>query len=223
MDKEKKYFTTKVRPDTNDYVVYLHRNPISNQVFYVGIGNLQRSKHFGSRSPRWKAYVNKYGNPIVEIYKDKLFEYEATYLESFLIKTFGIKGFHEWGILVNLSHGGWQANRGVKHSQETREKLSKSHTGKVLTEKHRLNIVKALINRKATGFKYTPSKETRKKMSAAKKGVIPASARKVINEKTGEIFPSGAAAAISCGYNVNYFVSCVNGHTPVNKTGFRLL
>jgi len=222
MEQKHKYFTTKMRGDKNDYVVYIHRNPNTEQIFYVGIGDEKRSRHMGSRSPRWKAYVNKYGKPIVEVYKSHLFEHEATYLEAHLIKLFGMRGIHANGMLVNLSTGGYHCGKGVTHSYETRMKQSLAKKGKPISEEHKRNISLATKGEKSHRTGKKASDETRRKQSLAKKGKIPPSAKKVINEKTGEIFPSGAAAARFAGYNINHFVGCLRGYLP-NKTSYKYL
>lgn len=88
-----------------DKVVYLHRRKSDNKVFYVGIGVKTRPYDFKSRSRFWFNYVNKYGEPNVEIVKDNLTKRDASKLEIELIRKYGrrIKGK---GGLVNISKGG---------------------------------------------------------------------------------------------------------------------
>lgn len=113
-----------------EYVVYLHLNPSTLEVFYVGVGTAKRPYQTLSRNKFWKSYVKKYGNPIVEIYMDGLRKEDAFDREIELIHLFGRRGFEENGQLVNISTGGagirghvaW--NKGKTMSDEMRRKRS---------------------------------------------------------------------------------------------------
>jgi len=84
--------------------VYLHRNPKTKEVFYVGIGVETRAKDFSKRSIFWSNYKNKYGVE-VDIIKKGLSSSKAQSLEVKLIKKYGRRDLGT-GSLVNLSHGG---------------------------------------------------------------------------------------------------------------------
>ena len=84
--------------------VYLHRNPKTQEVFYVGIGVETRAKDFSKRSIFWSNYKNKYGVE-VDIIKKGLSSSKAQSLEVKLIKKYGRRDLGT-GSLVNLSHGG---------------------------------------------------------------------------------------------------------------------
>ena len=84
--------------------VYLHRNPKTQEVFYVGIGVETRAKDFSKRSIFWSNYKNKYGVE-VDIIKKGLTSKEAQSIEVELIKKYGRRDLGT-GSLVNLSHGG---------------------------------------------------------------------------------------------------------------------
>lgn len=84
--------------------VYLHRNPKTKEVFYVGIGVETRAKDFSKRSIFWSNYKNKYGVE-VDIIKKGLSSSKAQSLEVELIKKYGRRDLGT-GSLVNLSHGG---------------------------------------------------------------------------------------------------------------------
>jgi hypothetical protein len=84
--------------------VYLHRNPKTKEVFYVGIGNEDRAVQFSKRSTFWSNYKNKYGVE-VDIVKKGLSSSEAQSIEVELIKKYGRRDLRT-GSLVNLSHGG---------------------------------------------------------------------------------------------------------------------
>jgi len=205
-----------------NYVVYLHRNPITNIVFYVGIGNSDRPYNFRSRSPRWKNYVNKYGNPIIEIYKTNLLPHEAFQIEIYLINLLGRRGEEEYGQLLNHSIGGDCGSRGMKTSIETRKKQSLAKKGKQFSQEHLQKKHKFKPGKDHIRYGIKTSDETKLKQSLAKKGKITAIAKKVINTETGEVFPSGASAARNAGYEINYFVMCLRGKSP-NKTSYKLL
>ncbi len=64
---------------------------------------------------------------------------------------------------LNPNYGRTPWNKGIPHSEKTRSKMSKSHKGLLLSEKHKKAIGKSNTN---------PSKETRSKMSKAQKGKI---------------------------------------------------
>ena len=70
------------------------------------------------------------------------------------------------GIYNIKNRGKW--NVGKHHSEETKEKMSKSHLGKTLSPEHISKIVKNLIPGLRKGVKL--SKETRIKMSQSAKG-----------------------------------------------------
>ena len=84
--------------------VYLHRNPKTKEVFYVGIGVETRAKDFSKRSVFWSNYRNKHGVE-VDIIKKGLSSSKAQSLEVELIKKYGRRDLGT-GSLVNLSHGG---------------------------------------------------------------------------------------------------------------------
>ena len=84
--------------------VYLHRNPKTQEVFYVGIGVETRAKDFSKRSVFWGNYVNKYGVE-VDIIKKGLSSKKAQSIEVELIVKYGRRDLGT-GSLVNLSNGG---------------------------------------------------------------------------------------------------------------------
>ena len=92
--------------------VYLHRNPKTQEVFYVGIGVETRAKDFSKRSIFWSNYKNKYGVE-VDIVEKGLTSKEAQGIEVELIKKYGRRDLGT-GSLVNLSHGGEGVPAGVK-------------------------------------------------------------------------------------------------------------
>ena len=85
-------------------VVYVHRNPTNNEVFYVGMGN-KRRPYSKDRSVFWKRYVKKYGEPVIEIVESNLTKQDAWDSEVALIELIGRRDKRK-GSLVNLSDGG---------------------------------------------------------------------------------------------------------------------
>ena len=84
--------------------VYLHKNPTTGEVFYVGIGRECRASNFRNRNKFWNNYVKKHGVEVDIIYKG-LSVQEANEKEVELIKKYGRKDKNK-GTLVNLSDGG---------------------------------------------------------------------------------------------------------------------
>jgi hypothetical protein len=117
----------------NKHYIYFHYNPINKNLFYIGVGYKKRAWSFKwGRSKHYLNYINKYGNPIVEIYKDNLTEYESYMLEEQLISKFGRQGIDKDGLLVNKSSGGKTSAKGNKQyiTEEWKQKIGDSNRGK---------------------------------------------------------------------------------------------
>lgn len=115
------------------HYVYIHHNPITNQIFYVGVGYKKRAWTFKwGHSKHYYNYVLKYGTPIVEIYKNNLTEDEAYQLEEQLISKYGRMGIDKDGILVNKSSGGKTSAKGTKQhiTDEWKKKIGDANRGK---------------------------------------------------------------------------------------------
>lgn len=140
-----------------EYVLYFHRNSITNAIFYVGIGRRKRAYEFWNRNSSWKNYVKKYGKPKVEIAHDCLSNEDAIFWETNYIRMLGRKKYDAGGCLVNITLGGEGLNgfkwseelknqkreyfklnghpwSGRKHSDESKVKVSKSNTGKIRSQ-----------------------------------------------------------------------------------------
>lgn len=102
-------------------VVYFHRNPLTLEIFYVGIGNDKRPYSKKCRNNFWKNYVNKYGNPVIQIVYSNIDKKEACRLEVFYISLLGNKV--NGGQLVNLSDGG-ETNIGYRLNAEQKKAVS---------------------------------------------------------------------------------------------------
>ena len=91
---------------TKNKVVYIHRKKTNMEIFYVGIGNINRpyQKGIKDRNKFWHNTVNKYGY-VIEIIRTKLSKKEAFDIEKDLIELIGRKDIG-LGTLVNLTNGG---------------------------------------------------------------------------------------------------------------------
>lgn len=112
-----------------EYYVYFHKNPTTKKIFYVGLGKDKRAWS-NKRNKFWKDYVKKYGNPIIEIYKNNMSLQEASELEIKLIKQYGRRGYDKNGILVNRGTGGEVGASGSIKSQESKDLIGLKQKGK---------------------------------------------------------------------------------------------
>jgi hypothetical protein len=102
-------------------IVYFHRNPITFEIFYVGIGTEKRSKQKSHRNKHWHNYVAKYGHPVIQIVHNSVSKEDACTWEKHYIFLLGKK--INGGQLVNIADGG-ETNSGYKHSVEQKKKFS---------------------------------------------------------------------------------------------------
>lgn len=140
--------------------LYRHIRKDLNIPFYIGIGNSnKRAYSKTNRNIYWNNIVNKTDYE-VEIVLDEI-EYEyAKEKEIEFISLYKRK--IDGGILCNITLGG-DGTLGIKHTEESRLKMSIPNRGKIISEEHR-NI----ISRTNKGKKR--SEETKKKMSDSKLG-----------------------------------------------------
>lgn len=153
------------------WCVYIHRNKINNKV-YIGIakGNPRHrcgkngKKYESDSKPVFYNAIQKYGWNNFEhiIWCENLSQEDARQWEIRLIALFKTNCCRyrnpEFG--YNMTDGG-EGTSGYKHTEEARDKMSKSHQGKMFSEETKQRISEGHKN---------PSKETRRKMSEAKKG-----------------------------------------------------
>lgn len=160
--------------------LYFHFNPVKQEVFYVGIGDKNRSTSKHNRSKWWKSTVAKYGFE-VQIIRDDLTWEQACVLETFWIKTFGRRDLKQ-GQLVNMTDGGdgvvgckipktqeWKDKISISNSGERNGQYGKkpwnyglktpgTNKGRKLSEEHKEKIRQANLGKKA-------SEETKNTMS----------------------------------------------------------
>jgi hypothetical protein len=144
--------------------VYIHKKPISKEIFYVGIGksgDYKRATEFRRRNALWHNTVNKYGF-IYEIVDDNISWQKACDIEKELIKLLGRKDLNI-GKLVNMTDGG-DGTYNVIVSDKTREKLKLANT-------NRFHDWGDKISASKKGIKF--SEEHKLKLSEARKGKRP--------------------------------------------------
>lgn len=115
------------------YVVYEHW--LDGRCFWVGSGTKYRPKNFGSRKRAWQEYVKDRQNDIIiKIVKEfetreEAYEYEIEHHKNMLAEGHPIQNL--------LGNAGYWTG---KKRPEISEKLSKSLTGRHLTEEHKHHI-----------------------------------------------------------------------------------
>lgn len=113
------------------HCIYQHLNPLTKEIFYVGLGTKDRPYNFKTgRNKDWKEYVSINGDPIVEILYNNLTLEEADEIERKLISKYGRKNQDKNGTLLNKSLGGQKGAIGIKQSQHTILKKSMAMQGK---------------------------------------------------------------------------------------------
>jgi group I intron endonuclease len=174
---------------------------------------LRNSRH---HSRKLQNHYNKYGEDdlkfdvIIECGDDILLRAEQSFINL----------YHPW---FNISMAA-NSRAGVKTSEETKRKISESHTGernpmygKRLSENHREKISKSLKGKIPWSAGKKLSRETRIKLSINSGVVIP-----VINIETGILYNSLSEAAESVNHKYTWLRDRLNGRTK-NNTSFRLL
>lgn len=137
----------------NIYYVYLHVKETTGEPFYVGKGNNFRA-YTKNRTNYWKSIYKKYGRDVI-LLEDNLTETEAFELEKYWITRIGRKDINT-GPLINFTDGGdgcsgmkhseetkerlRQLNLGKKHTDETKEKVSIAMKGRIMTDLHKQRI-----------------------------------------------------------------------------------
>lgn len=176
----------KANPD-NRFYVYAHTRNDSGAVFYIGKGCGRRAYVLHGRSSLWTRISSKYGFS-VKILKSGLTEDQAFAEEAIAIS--------EHSGLCNHTLGG-EGISGYAHTEETRRRLSKAHSGR----KQCPNVVEART-KKLRGKKRskefceamriintgrTASSKTRAKMGAARNGRKPSpeTVRKIAEANRG--------------------------------------
>lgn len=155
------------------YYIYVYKDPITLLPFYIGKGKNYRfrdhinytinRKHYNKHLENKILKIQSLGlEPIIDKYNfsDENIAYAVEEAVMRQMKELGIK-------LCNLLTGG---SGGQKHSQETKDKMSKiqSKEGNGFYNRHHTEETKKSISDKLKGKVF--SEETRKKISQAKSG-----------------------------------------------------
>jgi len=135
------------------HYVYIHLNPKTKEVFYVGIGKGNRAYNKGAgRNQFWGNYVNKHGFE-VELIAEGLTRSQAGKIEIELIAYLGRRQIDIGGVLVNRSTGGDGGCGGYTHTEEWKKIASERQIGVPkgpLSDKAKAKLSKALIGREIT-------------------------------------------------------------------------
>lgn len=155
-----------------EYYVYLHKNPESGEVFYVGKGKVDRAYIRSGRSRYWDNYVAKHGIDI-EIYRNGMHNVCAYILEKILINFYKSIGQAK----CNISLGG--IGIGVI-AESSKEKMRLSKIGKAQSPEH--------------AQKSRTAKIGKKQPQSAIDHLVMRKSVPIINSN-GEVFPSANEAA----------------------------
>ena len=136
-----------------EYYVYTHLNPVTKDVFYVGLGKGNRAHNkWSGRNKFWDNYVNKHGFE-VEIVAENLTRSQAGKLEIDLIAHLGRRQIDEGGVLVNRSTGGDGGSGGYTHTEEWKRIQSEKRIG--ISRGPLSNDAKAKLSKSLTGREVT--------------------------------------------------------------------
>ena len=135
--------------------------PETRDIFYVGIGNSkERAYRNEGRNTHWTRVFKKYGK-LVDIIASDISLEEAKEMEKFLIASIGFKN------LCNQTLGG-EGAFGLKHTEETKRKISEANKGKVISPE---TIAKIVAKTKGhPNYNLSHTDEAKAKIAAAFKG-----------------------------------------------------
>ena len=163
----------------NDRCVYMHQLS-DGRVFYIGMGAESRAFSQHNRNQHWKNIVKKYGNFKVVIIIKNLSIEQAAEIEKFWIAHIGIKK------LTNISSGGEASAFGMRHTEETKRKISINSGSRRPEFKEKLR--KAFSGSKNPMFGKTHSQKSKDAVSKARRNMraSPETKLKMSAKKRGE-------------------------------------
>ena len=151
------------------FVVYFQYQS-NGEIFYVGIGTVQRPYNTNKRNKDWKQiFISNNEKITIKIIHEKLTWSEVCKLETHYIQLYGRKDLN-LGPLVNKTNGGESNNAGYIHTTETKEKQRQAKLGTRQSERTKQKRGDAMRGDKHYMFGKHPSEDTREKQSQAKKG-----------------------------------------------------
>lgn len=223
-----------------DYYIYRHIRPDTNEVFYIGKGNIETKSHGvrhlekSGRNKWWKSIVAKNNG----IYKSEIIffcdtEEEVNQKEIEFIKIYGRANLGE-GTLCNLTDGA-EGTTGLKVSDETKKILSDMFSG----ENHPnygKKLSQEICNKKSESMKRSDKNLKGKKLPEwwkdkirqakigdknhrfGKTGALSCRSRKVIDSISGEVYVSVSDAAEKTGYKMKTLYNILSGHRQNSTT-----
>lgn len=224
----------------NKHYLYKHIRLDKNEVFYVGIGTIQKNSSYKrafsvfGRSSYWKRITSKTDYKVEIILESNNFEF-IKQKEIEFIKLYGRKDLG-LGTLCNLTDGGEGATN-VIIKEETRNKISKANKGKKRTQEQKLRLsecrkgIKLSEEHKSKLF----SEIHRKNLSIAAKGksnmkgkkhkkswLEKVSKQRIINTETGEIYLNVRIASENINVPEATLYNWLTGKNP-NKSKLKYL
>lgn len=145
-----------IRKKENKFIAYIHKNSLTGEIFYVGIGIKGREKQRRKRSQRWTSYVQKYGF-VAEVLRSGINWSDACVIEKQLITLYGRKDLGA-GNLINMTNGGdgsgghkgfWGGKSRPPASKETIEKCRQNSAKPFLGRKHSEETKKKIKEKRA--------------------------------------------------------------------------
>jgi hypothetical protein len=129
------------------FYTYAHYRLSDGEIFYIGKGTSSRCSEISGRNTYWRNVVNKHGfyHAIIAYFNDELAAYKH---EEQLISEYKDAG----ACLTNLSSGGSGGAKGLRKSEEWRNKIGAAHKNRKkspeLIEKMRINAIKQFSDQK---------------------------------------------------------------------------
>jgi group I intron endonuclease len=145
------------------FYTYAHYKPLNNELFYIGKGTKNRYLSKSNRNKHWINIVNKHG------FVSKILSWWETEEEALEHEKLLIASLKDIGVsLCNATNGG-EGISGFKHSEETKDDMSKSRKGIHFRKTYDISQDTRLkMSVAQTGRKH--SQEVRKKISEANTG-----------------------------------------------------
>jgi len=176
-------------------LLYSHVRLDTGVIFYIGVGDVKRSRTKHHRNPHWHNIVNKASYKVV-LLQGGLSQEQAFLLEVDFIRILG-RADQGTGLLCNMTDGG-EGGTGGKRTPAQCKKISDALMGRPLSESHKASLRGPRPNAK------------------------PHARKKVINTLTGEIHVSMVQAARSVHMKPTTLAAQLRGDNK-NKTDFRIL